>query len=380
MNPVRFATFLAVTLSLGTLAAGTQRPPARTPETGLRFIAGPADGLGLATAAAASQMSRSGSSRIWQLRPPIALYALQSDDIATGKGIEKAEPCGFQYLVESPDKHFLGTVEVHVDAECAARMPGLGKSDTGFQTYFALNNLAAEGEVKANSYEPRLIYAKLKPGLSSSLPELVAVWLKSPKKDLIYPLKPGTLNIGGGLYPAEEFFKKLRPALADVEWSSDYAMHTYFTERFLESRGNGPNRMLDEPMRLQDSMRLRLTSAPSRPSPVETYKLLAVELIGVAMHETPEAFTSAKHRGLPVHLRGRPLTAFEERALLELTAGETAAVYTDDEGRFVVGALRAKEECLYCHRAYKDGDLLGALSYRLIPAERRNSAVAVNLR
>ncbi len=219
------------------------------------------------------------------------------------------------------------------------------------------------------------------------MPGLVAIWLKSAVKrdDLIYPLMPGSSNIGSGqLYPADEFLKRLRPALANVQWPTDFAMHTYFADRFLESRGNGVNRMYDEPMQLQDSMRLRITSAvPSRNlqfSPVDAYKLDRVELIGVAMHDKPVAFRSVNHRSLTTLLQGRPLTVFEERALVELTAGETASIHTETAERFVVGALRAQQDCLECHKAYKPGDLLGALSYRLTPAAPLNSAVASSIR
>ena len=144
---------------------------------------------------------------------------------------------------------------------------------------------------------------------------------------------------------------------ADVQWTSDYAMHTYFNGRFLESPGNGVGRMIQDPMRVYDSMRLRITSN-------NTYKLESVELVGVVMHQTPVAFTRASH-GISSYLQPRPLTLFEERALVELTAGETVAVDADKTGRYVVGALRAKQSCLQCHKSYKVGDLLGALSYRL---------------
>jgi len=145
----------------------------------------------------------------------------------------------------------------------------------------------------------------------------------------------------------------------DVQWTSDYAMHTYFNGRFLESPGNGVGRMIQDPMRVYDSMRLRITSN-------NTYKLESVELVGVVMHQTPVAFTRASH-GMGSYLQPRPLTVFEERALVELTAGETVAVDADKTGRYVVGALRAKQSCLQCHKSYKAGDLLGALSYRLTP-------------
>lgn len=166
--------------------------------------------------------------------------------------------------------------------------------------------------------------------------------------------------------------QNVRPTIKEVQWSSDYAMHTYFNERFLESPGNGVGRMIADPMRVHDSMRLRITSN-------DAYKLEAVELVGIVMHDNPVGFRRAVHSGSSAFLAPRPLTAFEKRALVELTAGETVAVDADKGGRNVVGALRAKRECLQCHKSYKDGDLLGALSYRLT---RVNSAdpVVLNIR
>jgi hypothetical protein len=378
MNPARFAIFAVVTVSLGTLAMGIQQPPVNRSETGLRFAAGPPDGPALARTMAAAKLSRRESPDTWNVLPPLTLYALESDNLAAGKGLETTRACGFQYLIESARRNYVGTAEVQVNPDCAGEVSALGTGTFGYETFNALEKLVAEDQVKKDSYEPRLIYAKLKPALPSSRPTLVALWLKSSQKhdDLIYPLEPGSLNIGGNqLYQADDFFRRLRPALANVEWNSDYALHDYFTNRFLESRGNGPNRMGDDPMQLHDSMRLRITSVPT-----ETLKLEVVNLIGVAMHERPEAFMVSNHRSLGLQIRSRPPTPFEERALLELTSGENVAAHTDATGRFVVGALRAKAECVQCHRAYKTGDLLGALSYRLIPATRLNSTVAVNIR
>jgi hypothetical protein len=134
------------------------------------------------------------------------------------------------------------------------------------------------------------------------------------------------------------------------------------------------NRMYDDPMQLEDSMRLRITWA-------DTYKLGSVELIGVAMHEPPVAFTASAHPISSQFLEPRALTSFEERALVELNAGETASVHTDKTGRFVVGALRAKEDCLQCHKSHKVGDLLGALTYRLKPVkDQMISRVAASLK
>ncbi len=134
MNPVRFsrmvayllASLLVVTLSLA------QRPAATPTETGLRFVAGPPDGVALAMAAA-KKLPNAGSWDTWRAKSPLPLYTLQSDGIAAGKGLENMQACGFQYLIESSDTRYVGTAEVHIDADCASRMTGLNAGRFGYQ-------------------------------------------------------------------------------------------------------------------------------------------------------------------------------------------------------------------------------------------------------
>ncbi len=63
--------------------------------------------------------------------------------------------------------------------------------------------------------------------------------------------------------------------------------------------------------------------------------------------------------------------------MAELESGEDVAVEVAGTARFVVGALRAQEECLRCHGG-RTGDVLGALSYRLSRGEPVNSVTALN--
>ena len=155
---------------------------------------------------------------------------------------------------------------------------------------------------------------------------------------------------------------KLVPPLPDnVQWSSDHQLHAYFVDRFLESEGNGISRVYQPPMTLRESMRLRITSR-------DVYKLDGFDLIGIGKHPAPVAFLGRNRHTVSLGRQTRPLTTFEERAISELTAGEDVAVQSDPTGRAIVGALRAKEDCLRCHGG-KTGDVLGALSYRLTPAE-----------
>src|SRR5262245_3616853 len=154
-------------------------------------------------------------------------------------------------------------------------------------------------------------------------------------------------------------------------WSSDFALHAYFVDRFLESPGNGIGRVYQPPMALTDSMRLRITSR-------ETYKLDSFDLVGVGKHPEPVAFLGRTHQRVAMLRQTRTLTPFETRALAELASGEDVAVQKDETGgRAIVGALRAKEDCLRCHGG-KTGDVLGALSYRLTLEEPLSAAVSLS--
>jgi hypothetical protein len=150
-----------------------------------------------------------------------------------------------------------------------------------------------------------------------------------------------------------------------VRWKSDAAMHEYFIKRFLESAGNGMERMLTPTMTITDSMWLT--------EGTRTFKLGTLELVGIANHESPVAFVELRHRPFSSDKETRTLTAFETRALKELQAGTEITSEADRRGRTVVGALRARQECLGCHNSngqkYQAGDLLGALVYRLDSAK-----------
>jgi hypothetical protein len=135
-------------------------------------------------------------------------------------------------------------------------------------------------------------------------------------------------------------------------------MHNHFTRAFLGAAGNGYSRMLAPPMRVTDSMWLTPDAGG--------YKLGSLELIGIAKHDTPVAFTDVFHEIAESRRETRALTAFEQKAIATLrTGGGSVVVEEKGNRRVVVGALRATAACKYCHPNYQEGDLLGALTYRL---------------
>lgn len=159
-----------------------------------------------------------------------------------------------------------------------------------------------------------------------------------------------------------------------VRWTSDTQMHSFFMDRFLQSRGNGFSRTLDIPMQVREGMRLIIdcdSAAKGKSLDPGEYELKKLELIGIAKHSSPVAFISLSHTsaGRP---QTRSLNAFEQKALGEFSGSLSVVGQTDKSGNgTIVAAVRAGAECLSCHQDYKVGSVLGAFSYQLtaVPPE-----------
>lgn len=63
----------------------------------------------------------------------------------------------------------------------------------------------------------------------------------------------------------------------------------------------------------------------------------------------------------------RGLDPFETMAVDRLKQGDDLTVKTEPDEMKMVGAIRARAECLSCHKNAKVGDMLGAFTYTLIP-------------
>lgn len=99
-----------------------------------------------------------------------------------------------------------------------------------------------------------------------------------------------------------------------------------------------------------------------------------LELIGVAKHDPPQVFSnemSIFHRPdkdmPPPRAMSRAITTWEGEALRNLDAGQDLVVANMGAGLRVVGAIRAGDECLGCHKNKRAGDVLGAFVYVLQP-------------
>lgn len=151
-------------------------------------------------------------------------------------------------------------------------------------------------------------------------------------------------------------------SVAPPLWESCEEMHDNYVSRFESSPGFGLSRMRRPPMLdhsgVLDSGRVR-------------YSVKSVELVGLLKLETPVAYVPTLHgaRVVPDGFTSRELTGFEKATIAAFGAGRGLASSRDDESGVLVciGALRAKDTCLDCHKDKKPGDLLGAFSYRLQP-------------
>jgi len=110
------------------------------------------------------------------------------------------------------------------------------------------------------------------------------------------------------------------------------------------------------------------------------WKIARLELVSLLKHETPVAYIS---RNLPQmdELRDaptRPLDAFERQSLDSLRSDEDVVIDKTTDRIRMVGSLRAAKTCLDCH-SVRRGELLGALTYELVPARpTRKRAAPLN--
>ena len=117
-----------------------------------------------------------------------------------------------------------------------------------------------------------------------------------------------------------------------------------------------------------------------RDLPLASWKIIRLELVSLLKHDTPVAYVS---KNLPQmdELRDastRPLDPFEQRSLASLRSDEDVMIDETPDRIQMLGSLRASKSCLECH-SVRRGDLLGALTYELVPANpTRKKAVQIS--
>jgi hypothetical protein len=115
---------------------------------------------------------------------------------------------------------------------------------------------------------------------------------------------------------------------------------------------DGAKRTVRERVWLVREQRLMSVSAKSGPA---VYVLDAK-----AQHDLMRAKSVATSQNTPT----RKLDDFETRALAQLRDGNDVALHSSATEMRVLGAIRARQECLECHKT-EAGSLLGAFSYTL---------------
>lgn len=187
---------------------------------------------------------------------------------------------------------------------------------------------------------------------------------------------PRTVTIDANLFQI--------PKAPDKSFANLAAAHAAYTKDFTEKPGFGSSRMWFLPM--QD---FAIVDG-------KTYHFNSPDLLG--LENVPVAYQRAggiqnlsvavmSKKELRTRLTRRPLTIVESNAVVQLRAGKDLVTSPERvtyvfEGReagrvngiHAVGALRAQANCAQCH-GVKEGTLLGAFSYTLVPT----NALAVKL-
>lgn len=102
----------------------------------------------------------------------------------------------------------------------------------------------------------------------------------------------------------------------------------------------------------------------------EHWRVNHVLLVGILSHEEPVVYLTDKLPSMEQVRQGktRALDFFEKAALSALHEGEDLYIVQKGDTLRMLGALRATKTCQQCHDA-QIGDLLGAISYTLRPAQ-----------
>ena len=145
-----------------------------------------------------------------------------------------------------------------------------------------------------------------------------------------------------------------------------HRMHDAFVEAFIDSQGFGKRRVTP--------MMVRMRHYQFEGVGEKGRCVFDVELVGVARHDPPvvhsAGFMGFQHRDddaamLALHTSTRTLQAWERQALARLTGGADIVVDAGPGGERAMGPIRARPDCLACHRDHREGEVLGALSYGL---------------
>ena len=170
--------------------------------------------------------------------------------------------------------------------------------------------------------------------------------------------------IGSGAIAAESADPHAR------RWTSLEDMHADYVKAFVQSDGFGIRRVTPMMMFMQGGS---ITLQGQR------LRVEDVQLIGIARHDPPVVYPGGflkfqhgdKAQEFLTEGATRVVDEGEQGILARLQEGEEVVSEEQADGIATVGAIRASEACLQCHRNKQVGDLLGAFVYRLAPAQHQ---------
>lgn len=142
------------------------------------------------------------------------------------------------------------------------------------------------------------------------------------------------------------------------EWRSYETMHAFFVRRFVQSMGNGLERMVTADDLLRDQ---RLYASGN------VYTIGRVNLISTHGKGVPFAYVSQwgdPSRNLVKQYEHADLASAEKAAIEKLRMGSDVVRMFEQKQPEIIGAIRMQAQCAKCHQA-KEGELLGAFRYPL---------------
>jgi hypothetical protein len=164
--------------------------------------------------------------------------------------------------------------------------------------------------------------------------------------------------------------------------------HDRCVETFVKAEGFGVYRMpslTHRPATFPKSLYLPfdenlpddLPPGQPRPEPQTAWMMDKVELVGLLNNEQPGVYPADGAMGLGRTRRKiRDLDDFEQRMLTALKNGDELKVKESAEQIRVLGAIRARQDCMKCHDK-PEGTLLGAFSYVFKPGVAKEEAPPV---
>lgn len=131
---------------------------------------------------------------------PHQIFALELDDITGGGGLDRAQPVGWRYLIES-EGQVIASAETMPAPDGTQQVAQFTEGPFVDATDKAVKTIRKLPKLEAAGFELRLLRI---PALY-----LMALWLHSPTEDLLVPLQPSPIGKEGKAMQAAEFFSDL---------------------------------------------------------------------------------------------------------------------------------------------------------------------------